>query len=141
MGDAMKQETEPVTKRLILPLPPSVNHMYRNVTLPTGRRIRVVDTQGKQWEKDATILASQWVHKGPWKPPDPGVKVALKLWYWWPSKRRMDTHNRSKLLCDTLEGILYPDDRWVLVQEQNFEVDKGNPRVEIELEVKGEEEE
>ena len=46
------------------------------------------------------------------------------------------TNPFSKLLCDTLEGILYPDDRYVLVQEQDFEVDKQHPRVEIECEVR-----
>lgn len=48
----------------------------------------------------------------------------------------MDTHNREKVLLDALEGVLYQDDRWVLVQEQDFTVDRENPRVEIELEVR-----
>lgn len=119
--------------RLVLPLPPSVNHMYRNVTLPTGRRMRVVNSDGKKWERDATLLAQAWAHRNEWHPPPDGEKVALRLWYWWPDRRRTDTHNRSKILCDALEGVLYPDDRWVLVQEQWFDVDKHNPRVEIEV--------
>ncbi|EJY56247.1 endodeoxyribonuclease RusA [Alicyclobacillus hesperidum URH17-3-68] len=41
-------------------------------------------------------------------------------------------------MLDALEGVLYVDDRWVLVREMDFEIDKANPRIEIELETMAE---
>lgn len=117
--------------RLVLPLPPSVNHMYRNFT-KGGRRMRVITHDGQKWQQDARLIAQAWRGRNAWIIAADS-KIALKLWYYWPDNRRTDTHNRSKILCDTLEGILYEDDRWVLVQEQDFDVDRSNPRVEVEL--------
>ncbi|WP_062309294.1 RusA family crossover junction endodeoxyribonuclease [Alicyclobacillus sendaiensis] len=120
-------------KRLILPLPPSVNHAYRTYVHPqTGRRMRVLNSQAQKFRRDAAYLAFRWRQETGWAMPQPGVKVVLRLWYFWPSNRRMDTHNREKVLLDALEGVLYPEDRWVLVQEMDFAVDAKHPRLEIE---------
>ena len=39
-------------------------------------------------------------------------------------------------MWDALEGIVYDDDRWVLPRCQDFGVDGGNPRVELEFWIK-----
>jgi crossover junction endodeoxyribonuclease RusA len=45
-------------------------------------------------------------------------------------------HRDHENLDDALKGILYEDDSMCLPQVMDFGVDKQNPRVEIELEVK-----
>lgn len=121
-------------QRLILPLPPSVNHAYRIYVHPqTGQRMRVLTSEAQRFRRDAAYLALRWRQVTGWAMPQPGVKVVLRLWYYWPSRRRMDTHNREKVLLDALEGVLYPEDRWVLIQEMDFAVDRRHPRVEIEV--------
>ncbi|MCL6445272.1 MAG: RusA family crossover junction endodeoxyribonuclease, partial [Alicyclobacillus sp.] len=98
--------------RLVLPLPPSVNHAYRIYVHPqTGQRMRVLTSQAQRFRRDAAYLALRWRQVTGWQMPPPGTKVVLRLWYFWPSNRRMDTHNREKVLLDALEGVLYPEDR------------------------------
>jgi crossover junction endodeoxyribonuclease RusA len=119
-----------MTQRLVLPLPPSVNAAYRNVA--TNRRIRTEET--RSYFAEAGWIAKQWAQEAGWVVPEPGRKIVVRLWYAWPDRARRDAHNREKVLLDALEGVLYPDDRWVLVQEQDFFVDRERPRVEIEIE-------
>ncbi|WP_304459571.1 RusA family crossover junction endodeoxyribonuclease [Alicyclobacillus sendaiensis] len=120
--------------RLVLPLPPSVNHAYRSFVHPqTGQRMRVLNANAQKFRRDAAYLALCWRQATGWQMPQLGTKVVLRLWYFWPSNRRMDTHNREKVLLDALEGVLYPEDRWVLIQEMDFAVDRRNPRLEIEV--------
>lgn len=118
---------------LVLPLPPTLNHAYRNVTTPEGRRMRVPTNSAKQFTVEVEWLATMWAAKNKWVAPPKGQKVIMRTWTYWGDNRRQDTHNRIKFLADALEGILYPDDRWVLIQEQDFSVDRKNPRVEVEL--------
>lgn len=120
-----------MTARLVLPLPPSVNRSHRNVTVQ--KRIRTPETVA--YMRDAGWLAKAWAQQTHWCIPPPQKKVVMRVWYWWPNARRQDTHNRIKVLADALEGVLYEDDRCVLVQEQDYAVDRERPRVEIELEV------
>ncbi len=60
-----------------------------------------------------------------------GRKVVLLLYFFFPSKRKKDTHNTLKVLMDSLEGILYEDDYWALPRIKDFDIDKDNPRLEI----------
>ena len=60
-------------------------------------------------------------------------KIIMEVWTYWPDYRRRDTHNAHKLLADALESILYDDDRYVLMRDMDYNVDKKNPRVEIVL--------
>ena len=51
----------------------------------------------------------------------------------WPDYRIRDMSNMHKLLPDVLQDILYDNDKWVLVRDMDFTVDKGNPRVEVKI--------
>jgi crossover junction endodeoxyribonuclease RusA len=114
--------------KLTLPIVPSVNHCYRNVTV--NRRILTKD--GQNWLHQAQWTAKAEAKKQGWNITD-GVKLIMEIWTYWPDNRRRDTHNSHKLLCDALEGVLYVNDRFVLVRDMDFTVDKHNPRVEIVL--------
>src|SRR3972149_3737299 len=111
--------------RLTLPLPPSVNHSH--ITTKSGKRIRSKDTIRFMWIVFDIINQKRDYHgvlKG---------KLIMDLWFYFPDKRRRDTHNCLKILLDSLEGIIYEDDKMVLPRIQDFQVDKKNPRVEIEI--------
>lgn len=114
--------------RYTLPLPPSVNHMYRNA----GRGKRIKTQAATDW-----IERAQWEIKiaaraQGWKLSE-GEKLVMKITAFWPDNRRRDVHNLHKLLCDVPEEIAYDDDKYVIVQDQDFSVDRVNPRVEVEL--------
>ena len=120
-----------MSKLVIGNLPPSVNHLYNNALI-RGRRMRVLNDRGKSWQMKAKLLAKMWAMKNQWKKVD--GKVIMRLWFYYPDWRRRDSHNYLKLIADSLEGILYTDDKFVLPQIIDFEVDRERPRVEIELE-------
>ncbi len=114
--------------KLVLPVVPSVNHCYRNVSIHR----RILTTKGKEWQREAQWIAKRESARQGWIFAQK-TKLVMEITTYWPDKRRRDTHNQVKLLADTLEGILFDDDRWLLVRDIDFSVDKGNPRVEVEL--------
>ena len=117
--------------RLTLPLPPSVNASHRNVRVD----LRIKTRAAQDYMVEAAWLAKIWAQKTGWTIPAKGQKVLMRTWTFWPDERRRDAHNTIKILADALEGVLYVDDRYVLMQEQDYTVDHDRPRVEIEVEV------
>lgn len=114
--------------KLTLPVVPSVNHCYRNVAINR----RIMTPRGRAWVQEAQLKAKLAARKQGWSFSQ-GEKLVMELTTYWPDKRRRDVHNQHKLLCDSLEGVLYKDDRWVLIRDIDFRVDRSNPRVEIKL--------
>jgi len=122
-----------MTGRLVLKgLAPSVNHMYRNAKV--GKRsIKVLSPEAERWKNYTIITTNQWRSKNKWSTTN--GKVAVKLWFYFPDKRKRDTHNGLKLLLDALEDArIYDNDQYALPRVMDFEVDKENPRIEIEFE-------
>jgi len=119
--------------RLILRLPPSVNHMYINGRI--GHRLtRILSKSAKMWFTDTVIKAGDWKKENEWQTAH--HKIIVRLWYYFPDYRRRDTHNTIKILMDALEDAqIYVDDRWALPQIQDFDIDKANPRVEMEFQL------
>lgn len=62
-----------------------------------------------------------------------GQKVVMEILAFYPDARKRDMSNMHKLLPDSLEGILFDDDRWLLIRDIDFSVDRQNPRVEVKL--------
>lgn len=120
--------------RLILPgTAPSVNHMYNNAYIK-GRRMKVLKASAKEWFDDTTYRAIQWRLSNKWSTAS--HKVIVRLWFYFPDKRRRDTHNALKALLDALEdGGIYEDDKLALPQVIDYQVDRQNPRIEIEFEI------
>ena len=120
--------------RLILPgIAPSVNHMYNNAYVK-GRRMKVLKASARDWFEDTVYRAIQWRIDNRW--PTASRKVAVRLWFYFPDKRRRDTHNGLKGLLDALEdGGIYVDDKLALPQIIDYQIDRYNPRIEIEFEV------
>ena len=120
-------------ERLIIPgVPPSVNHMYVNGH--KGRR--VLTAVAETWKTDITVRAIEWRRKNNWKTAK--GKTIVRLWYFWPDNRKRDTHNTLKLMLDCFEdALIYTNDKYALPQVMDYDVDRENPRVEVEFEVKG----
>ncbi|ODA10526.1 RusA family crossover junction endodeoxyribonuclease [Paenibacillus polymyxa] len=120
-------------ERLILPgLAPSVNHMYRNAMV-RGRRMRIKTEVAEQWFADTILRAKVWQRENKWSTAT--GKVTVRLWFYFPDKRRRDTHNALKALLDALEDAgMYEDDKMALPQIIDFEIDRKKPRIEIEFE-------
>ena len=114
--------------RLRLPLPPSVNAMYR---YGNGRAYKTDDA--KAWSCEVGYIAKAECKRQRWKCTR-GRKVRLTLTAYWPDKRRRDMNNLHKALCDALEGIVYDDDRYVLITDKDYAIDREQPRVEVEIE-------
>ena len=114
------------TLSLILPIPPSVNHMYQNAG--RGRRLTKA---AMEYIKTAQDLCKAAMRKQGWKKDREHVWYVMDLYYYFPDKRRRDSHNTLKLLTDSLEGLLFRDDYFLLPRIQYVCLDRDNPRMEI----------
>lgn len=120
----------PQVLRITVPgVPPSVNHQY--VRRPTGGL--ALTREAREYRQTAREYAAVAARQQRWTLVPVGEQVIVRLWYYWPDRRRRDAQN-NKLLFDALEGVIYEDDRDVLPQVMAAEVDRENPRVEIEVE-------
>lgn len=120
--------------KLILPgVVPSVNHMYRNAVV-RGRRIRIKTPRAKEFYEMLIILSRSWMKANGWNTTM--GKVIVRMWFYYPDGRRRDSHNALKILMDGLEEAgIYEDDKTALPRIMDYEVDRKNPRVEIEFEL------
>jgi len=105
-----------------------VNHCH--FTRPNGQRILKKDA--KLWIGIAAMLAREAKLKQKWQFSE-NEKLVMELTVYWPDKRRRDMSNLHKLIADALEGILYADDRCLLIRDMDYGYDKANPRIEIVL--------
>lgn len=103
----------------IYTIPVSTNALYR------GRRF--LTQRGKE-NKEAIALEAmtQWRQK-----PLDG-RIHLKVGLFFPDARKRDIDNIKGLL-DSFSGILYTDDSQIDRLTITKEVDRDNPRVEIEV--------
>lgn len=120
---------------MTLTIPPSVNHCYKNFNA-AGRRNRVLTPLAKAWKEEAHYVSVAATHRQRWQIPPAEKKIILEVVAFWPDRRRRDMNNTHKLLCDALEGVVYLDDKMVLVRDMDFSVDRQNPRLELCIYVK-----
>ena len=113
--------------KLILPIPPSINHIYQNV----GRGSRRLTTEAVKYIKTAQDIAKKEIKKTGWKKDGEKVWNVMDLYFYFPDKRVRDSHNCLKLLTDCMEGLLFYDDYFLLPRIQDVQLDRENPRLEI----------
>lgn len=117
---------------LVLPLPPSSNHLYRPI-LAKGRdghrhySLTLTDT-AKGWRDEAVLLTRSWVRAHHWQMTDDWVIVWFQLF--WPDRRSRDIPN-LKVLWDSLQFIIYPNDARVVPRPLIPRYDRKAPRVEL----------
>lgn len=92
--------------------------------------MRVPTKAAGEWCAAARDIAFTEALRTGWTCPQ-AEKVVVELTVYWPDRRRRDTHNLHKLLCDAIEGVAVDDDRWALVRDVDFDVDRDDPRVEV----------
>ena len=91
--------------------------------MPTDRTIA--------WRAAAYHAARRAIVAACWRPIDEG-KVVVELTYFWPDRRRRDTHNRIKELMDVLQAAgAFANDCQALARERDFLIDRQQPRVEV----------
>jgi len=118
-------------KPLILKMPPSVNHMYINAKI-RGRNMRILNKYANDWYKESLEKTLVYMQESGWQTAD--EKTILELYFFYPNSRLRDSHNTLKILLDLLErGGIYTNDKYALPRVMDFQLDKGNPRVEIIL--------
>lgn len=96
--------------------------------------MRFLTTEAAKWEEGCITITQAWKSRQRWHTAS--EKVVVRLWYYWPDARKRDTHNTLKLLLDALESAgIYENDSLALPQIMDYQIDRANPRVEIEFEV------
>lgn len=101
---------------------PSVHHRQK----PSNTR-----KVGELYKQRVADAALEWAMDNDWVSVE-GRKVILRTWIYWNDGKDKDCHNTDKAWADALEGIIYDDDSQALIQYQDFEIDRANPRIEIE---------
>lgn len=120
----MPEYRQEITLRL--PIPPSVNHMYQSAG--RGRRLT---RDAVQYIKIAQEECKKKIKEYGWKKDKPKVWYYMDLYYYFPDKLVRDSHNTLKILTDAFEGLLYPNDYFVMPRIQNVTLDREDPRLEI----------
>lgn len=110
---------------LVVPFPPSTNRMYRMF-----RGHMVLSDEARAYEESVGWQAKMYMAANLLEVTYAPVSVQLRLFA--PSVRR-DTDNCIKALLDSLQGIVYADDRQVVELHVYRESDKTDPRVEVEI--------
>ena len=114
------------TKRLVVPLPPSVNKLYFFV--PRLHRF-VISGEAKNYYSDVIGLVQQFCKKNKIKPIEEYKPLYIDIYL---RRRNSDSHNYFKVLFDCLQkGELFKDDRYIMARVESISIDTKNPRVEM----------
>lgn len=123
------QPERPKSKlKLVLPIGPSVNHAYKFV-----RGKRFMTAQAKEYIALVHRVVTEEKTVQCYKPEKDGVWLVCEITYYYPDRRQRDSHNLIKILMDSLEGVAFNNDRYVMIREQDVLYDKENPRLELVL--------
>lgn len=105
-----------------LPYPPSANRYWRKTKFG---RIYVSD-EAKQFRRSAGLIARAAGIR------EVSGEVAVTLKFFRPDLRG-DIDNRVKVCLDALNGIAWADDKQVGALNCTRDLDRKNPRVEVEI--------
>lgn len=104
---------------LRLPVPPSMNHYWRNV----GRRT-LISAAGREYRKACKVAAQMQ------RPDLHECEVAVSGVIYM-ARLGCDLDNRINPLLDALQDVCYVNDSQVAELHLYRSLDRGNPRVEI----------
>lgn len=116
--------------RLSLPIPQSLNRIYRRNPKGTGMYLT---PEGEAYKRlIAEEVHAYMVREGL---PSSGADVVVRAWIFWPNAaRKRDAGNREKLLMDAFNRLLWGDDHQAWYQPQPpHQYDPENPRIELEF--------
>lgn len=107
--------------------PPSINHAYVN-RATKNRVIRFLSKAGKDYQKTVKEQFEKQIDRAPYMDD-----VMITLDFYFPDNRRRDWDNYAKTLQDALEHKAFIDDSQIVMAHVTKQVDKGCPRVEVEV--------
>ncbi|WP_299831806.1 RusA family crossover junction endodeoxyribonuclease [uncultured Metabacillus sp.] len=125
---------------LTLPVPTSLNELYINeyswnpkkkMRTPTGRRILSKD--GEKCKAELIKLTTEQLQDQQWDYEytlDNYIYMDTVIYF---SRKGRDDNNIYKLLCDSLEKLVYENDSRVLIRTQKILYDTTNPHIEVTL--------
>lgn len=113
--------------KMVLPLPPSINHMYYN-TQRGGKRLT---GRANDYIKKSKALINLAIEEQRWVQQSKYTWYYIDLAFFMPDRRIRDSHNMLKLLLDVMEGTVFNNDYCALPRIQTVEYDKENPRIEM----------
>lgn len=114
--------------QLILPKPPSINHIY-GYTSRRGFAQSYITKEGKDWFKEAEDL----VHKQHKKKTP--IETEIEVWIRLYTARRQDVDNILKPLLDLLtkSGVIKDDSLIYKIDVEKFKSKVIDERVEVEI--------
>jgi crossover junction endodeoxyribonuclease RusA len=132
--DCGEKISENCVMRLVIPgKPPTENHMWFYRQTKNRGMLKLLKPGAQAWFDEARLTARQAAIKHGWRMPEPGQWVKLKLKFIFPNGNHPDPTNCLKVFLDALQGEIYPNDKWVLVDLLEPEFDRDKPRTEIEV--------
>lgn len=100
-------------------LPPSLNRLYRK-----GKRGIYMSEEGRAYKQEVALMAVGQMEKA-----EPLLgKVGVELRFY---GARMDADNMTKALFDSLNGIVWGDDRQIIELHIYKLPNDGDPRVDV----------
>lgn len=123
-----------------LPLPLTLNQLYINeykwnpklkMKAPTGRRI--LSDKGVMNKKLIQKYARKQLQQQEWDyefTKDNYIYMDTIIYF---PKKGADDNNLYKILCDSLEKIVYDNDSRVLIRTQKIFYDADNPHIEVSI--------
>lgn len=112
-----------------LKIPPSLNHMYVN-TKGGGKRL---SKTAEQYFYESKAQIEAFMHDQNWTYKYENEWLYLDLDFYFPDRRKRDSHNCLKILLDLLEGTLFHNDYYVMPRINLVEYDPDKPRVEMKM--------
>lgn len=114
---------------LTLGIPLSINHMYVN-TRGGGKRL---SKKAEDYVRCARAQINLAIEEQGWRKCYENIWYYLDIVMYMPDLRIRDSHNTLKLLLDTMEGLAFENDYFVMPRINAVEYDKLNPRIEVVL--------
>lgn len=106
---------------IILPIPPSVNRYWRNISVDNRPRT-LISEEGRNYKREVALLCREMT---PFTGP---VSVAFDVYR---PRKAGDLDNYLKSLLDSLKGCAFVDDDQVIEIHGWRRDDKNDPRVHV----------
>lgn len=107
---------------------PSINHMYI-----FGKGHKTLTKEAKTYIQDTQNVCAEAMRQCKWKKEESGVWYYMDLYFYFPDKRIRDSHNCIKLLLDSLQGLLFHNDYFVMPRIQHVCLNREEPHIRIEF--------
>ena len=130
-GDLYRDKPKSPNKKLhmTVDLPISVNSMYIN----TRNGGKTLNKHAKDYQTKTRARINAEIKDSGWKKSNDSTWYYLDMVVYMPDRKVRDSHNLLKLLLDTMEGLAYSNDYYVMPNILSVEYDKDNPRLELIL--------